>query len=158
MTFYEPYFLFLVFEEFYGIWFRYRRESPFEPSNPVSPDNFKGRIDTIKKILRYSSKASNGSVQHFFLTVKRGMGKTSLANYVKNFLENNYDMIGVYVSNKGNHSLESLVNSIIEALINEIPKNSLKDKIKDLIGQIDSIEVNNTKVTFKPTPICLKIL
>ncbi len=86
------------------------------------------------------------------------MGKTSLANYVKNFLENNYDMIGVYVSNKGNHSLESLVNSIIEALINEIPKNSLKDKIKDLIGQIDSIEVNNTKVTFKPTPICLKIL
>lgn len=126
------------------------RESPFEPSKPVSPDNFKGRIDTIKKILRYANKAKKGNVQHFFLTGKRGMGKTSLAKYVQNYLEAEFDMVGVYVSNKGNNSLESLVNSIIEALLNVVPKESLKDKVKDLFGKIESVEIKNMKVTFRP--------
>ncbi len=33
------------------------RESPFQPGKPVTPDNFKGRHSSIRKILRYVNKA-----------------------------------------------------------------------------------------------------
>lgn len=126
------------------------RESPFQPGKPVTPDNFKGRHSSIRKILRYVNKAKKGDTQHFFLTGERGMGKTSLAEFVKNYVETEYNMIGIYISNKGNNSLDSLIVNIFEGLINKIPRNSLKDKIKNLFGEIESIEFKGTKVIFKP--------
>lgn len=127
------------------------RESPFQPGFPVSPDNFKGRRKSIKKILRYFPNAKKGEVQHFFLTGKRGMGKTSLAQYVQNTLEINHDVIGVYVTNKGKHTLDELVNSIIESLLKNMKKDSLKDKIMDLFGNIECITVKGNSLKFKPT-------
>lgn len=126
------------------------RESPFEAGTPVSPDNFKGRIDTIKKIVRYAPTAQKGNVRHFFLTGKRCMGKTSLAKYVQNYLENNIGMTGVYVSNKGNHSLKELVTSIIEGFIKQIPKEGLKEKFKNIFGSVESISFKGASISFNP--------
>ena len=58
------------------------KESLFQPGQPVSPDRFKGREDVIQNILRYFPSVKSGNPQHFFITGKRGMGKTSLANYI----------------------------------------------------------------------------
>ncbi len=59
-------------------------------------------------------------------------------------------MIGVYVSNKGNDSIETLTTWIIEALINEIPQKSRLERIKEWFGDhIESIEVKGTKIKFK---------
>lgn len=59
--------------------FDFDKESPFQPGKPVSPYYFKGRTKIVKKILRYLNKAEKGDVQHYFITGKKGMGKTSLA-------------------------------------------------------------------------------
>lgn len=126
-------------------------ENPFEPGRSVSPDKFKGREENIKKILRNMNKARKGSVQHYFLTGNKGMGKTSLAEFVKEYVEINYGMIGIYVSNKGNNSLNSLISSIIQAFLNKIPRDSLKDKVKNLFASIESIEIRGTRVNFKPS-------
>ena len=67
--------------------FDYDRESPFQPGILVSPDRFIGRKDTIKKILRYVNSAIKGETQHFFLTGKRRMGKTSLTDFVKEYVD-----------------------------------------------------------------------
>lgn len=128
----------------------YDRESPFQPGIPVSPDRFMGRKDTIKKILRYVNLAVKGQTQHFFLTGKRRMGKTSLTDFVKEYVDYSKKMIGVYVSNKGNESIEILTKEIIEALINELPPDSRADKIKNWFGEhIKSIEWNGAKISFK---------
>jgi hypothetical protein len=124
------------------------KESPFQPGKPVSPDYFKGRTKIIKKILRYLNKAEKCDVQHYFITGKKGMGKTSLAKYVQDFVKDR--MIGVYISNKGNHSLENLVKQILEELINSAPKDSVKSKIKNIFGNyVESIEIKGTKLNFK---------
>ena len=49
-------------------------ESPFQPSNPVKPELFKGRQEIIKKILRYLNKAMKCEVQHFFFNRKKRYG------------------------------------------------------------------------------------
>ena len=126
------------------------RESPFQPGIPVSPDRFKGHQDTIKKILRYVNTAIGGQTQHFFLTGKRRMGKTSVADFVKEYADYKFDMIGIYVSNKGNNSIETLANWIIEALINEMPEESRLSKLKNWFGNhIESIEIKGNKIKFK---------
>ena len=126
------------------------RESPFQPGIPVSPDRFSGRQETIKKILRYVNPAIKGQTQHFFLTGKRRMGKTSVTDFVKEFVYNEKNMIGVYVSNKGNDSVETLTTWIIEALINEMPQKSRFERIKEWFGDhIESIEIKGTKIKFK---------
>lgn len=126
------------------------RESPFQPGIPVSPDRFSGREKTIEKILRYVNPAIKGETQHFFLTGNKKMGKTSVTDFVKEFVNYKKGMIGVYVSNKGNNSIEILTKEIIQGLINELPSESRIKKIKKCFGNhVQSIEIKGTKVNFE---------
>lgn len=84
------------------------RESPFQPGKLVSPYYFKGRYSSIQKILRYYNNACDMNVQHFFLTGKKGIGKTSLAEFVKQYLEDNKNALGIYVSNNVRSPLKLL--------------------------------------------------
>ena len=77
-------------------------ESPFEPGHPVLPENFKGREEDIIKIIRYMPKIINqGIPEHFFVVGKQGMGKTSFVKYVGNKVENDFQMLPIYVDNEG---------------------------------------------------------
>ena len=123
-------------------------ESPFEPNRPVSPENFTGRSTAIEMILRYAKSASNGNMKNFFLTGDKGLGKTSLADFVKDYIENNLGMTGIYVSNKENNSVEGLINLICEAMTNKIHKDSVTDKISRVFEYIDSLEYHGAKLNF----------
>ena len=105
------------------------RETPFQPGHPVSSRYFKGRTDIIQNINRYMPNVINGNAQHFFVTGKRGMGKTSLARYVKNLAQKKFKMVGIHILNDGVHDIESLIKQIIESLLNEIESESWSDKI-----------------------------
>ena len=70
-------------------------------------------MKTIKKILRYLNNAENGDVQHFFLSVKKDSDKVAIIEYLQEFIKDR--MIGVYISNKGNSSLEILVENILNS-------------------------------------------
>ena len=126
------------------------RESPFQPGKPVSPYYFKGRHSSIQKIIRYYNNARNCDVQHFFLTGKKGIGKTSLAEFVKQYLEDNGNALGIYISNKGQHSLEKLVTSIFEAFLNNVEKGFFERNFEALFGRIESVELQGNKIRFKP--------
>ena len=137
--------------------FDFDRESPFMPGIPVFPDRFCGRQESIKKILRYVNPAIKGETQHFFLTGNRRMGKTSLIDFVKDFVDYKKGMIGVYVSNKGNDSIEILTKEIIEGLINEMPSESRVKKIKKWFGKhVKSIEIKGTKINFEVDSVMSK--
>ena len=126
------------------------RESPFQPGKPVSPHYFKGRHSSIQKILRYYNNARNNDVQHFFLTGKKGIGKTSLAEFVIQYLEDNENALGIYVSNKGRHSLEGLVTSIFEAFLNNVEKGFFQRAFEEIFGKLESVEFKGAKIRFKP--------
>ena len=123
-------------------------ESPFQPSNPVKPELFKGRQEIIKKILRYLNKAMKCEVQHFFLTGKKGMGKTSIAEFIMEEIKE-YNIVSVYVSNKSNDSVDSLVSSIMKALVNKLPPKSRTEKIKTWFGNhVSEVKIRGSKLKF----------
>jgi hypothetical protein len=127
------------------------RETPFQPGHPVSPENFKGRMDIIENISRYMANVISGNAQHFFITGKRGMGKTSLAAYVKNLVQKKFKMVGVHVVNDSVHDIESLIEQIIERLLNEIESESWSEKIFDkLRDNIKSAGAFGANIELRP--------
>lgn len=129
--------------------------SPFQPNDPVNPNNFKGRVEIIEQIDRYMPNARRGNVQHFYLTGKRGMGKTSLANYLLDYYEKNHNTIGVHVVNDGIHDIETLLISIVEILLNKNKTDvwykklyeNLKDEVKTLGILGNTVEFHPKKET-----------
>ena len=127
------------------------KESLFQPGQPVSPDRFEGREDIIEEILKYFPAVKSGNPQHFFITGKRGMGKTSLANYISDFARNNHSMVTAHIMNDGVHDIDELVVQIIERILNAIRPEKWSSKIFKLIGNyIDSVGFGGLNIKFKP--------
>lgn len=111
-------------------------ESPFEPEYHVSPDNFKGREEDIAKILRYMPKIINqGIPEHFFITGKRGMGKTSFVKYVGNKVEEEFHMLPIYLNNEGRDEIKDLIQLILESIFKELDKTKKGKKIIEICGK-----------------------
>ena len=121
-------------------------ESPFEPGRPVFPDNFKGRRDDCKKIIRYIPGVVNKGVpEHFFITGKRGMGKTSFINYVSKIAEDKFNMIPIQFNNGGGATVENLISSLLDKLIKEFDKGYLgKSFVDGFLKRINEIKIGGT--------------
>lgn len=59
------------------------KTNPFRPNYPTSPGMFVGRVEEIERIERHLLQTKDASPTNFLLTGERGIGKTSLLNYVK---------------------------------------------------------------------------
>ncbi len=127
------------------------KESLFQPGQPVSPERFKGRKQILEEILKYFPGVINGNPQHFFITGKRGMGKTSLANFVRDFAEKNYSMITAHIMNDSFHNVNELTTQIIERILNSIKSEAWSEKIFDILGdRIERIGFGGINIKFKP--------
>ena len=128
------------------------KESLFQPGQPVSADRFKGREEIIKEILKYFPAVKSGNPQHFFITGKRGMGKTSLANFISDFANKNYSMVTAHVMNDGVHSIDDLVIQIIERILNSIKSEKWSEKIFGFLeDHIESVGFGGLNIKFKPS-------
>ena len=104
--------------------------NPFIPGFPTPPSNFIGRSGDVEMILRYLPRViSHGIPEHFFITGKRGMGKTSFIRYVASIAKKDYNMIPVYINNDGSNTIEDLIINLIESLFKEFDKTSNGRKI-----------------------------
>lgn len=119
-------------------------ESPFEPGHPVSPSNFKGRKKDINKISRRLPKVKNQGVPvHFFITGKRGMGKTSFVKYLSNEICNKYDLTPIYINNDGIDSLNEFILRLIESLVKEFHEKSVGEQLFKFISEhVEEFNVN----------------
>ena len=126
-------------------------DSPFEPTRPVSPRKFKGRLKDTQKILRQIPRTiHNGMPEHFFITGKKGMGKTSFVRYVARQAEDNYQMIPVYLSNDKGNTLDELIRRLLEALFREIYKESWGEKLINLfVANIQEIKNGGSGFSLK---------
>ena len=119
-------------------------DTPFEPGRPVSPSNFKGRRNDCIKIIRYlSGVIRNGLPEHFFITGKRGMGKTSFVQYVSSIAEDNFQMIPIHLNNNNGESVDELILELIKKLSDEFDKGYWR---KSVIGKYLRI-INEIKVS-----------
>lgn len=128
-------------------------DSPFEPWRPVSPEKFKGRVKDRDKILRKVPHViKQGRAEHFFITGKRGMGKTSFINYVSRVAEDEYHMIPIHINNSGGKTVDELIQKLLDALIREFRKDYLGKKVVDkILNTIQEFKVAGTGVSLKDT-------
>ena len=110
------------------------KESLFQPGQPVNADRFKGREEVIKEILKYFPAITSGNPQHFFITGKRGIGKTSLAKFISDYAKKNYAMVTAHVMNDGVHNIEDLIIQIIERILNSIKSEKWSEKLLEFLN------------------------
>jgi len=67
---------------------------PFPPGQAVSPKFFVARSQEIKRILLAVSGATHGRSRSLFLTGKPGIGKSSLAVFVRAVAERKWKALG----------------------------------------------------------------
>ena len=91
--------------------------SPFYPGQPVPAELFVGRKAEIDRITRAASQVGAGKQQAIFVTGEYGIGKSSLAGYIRVLAEREYSLFGIHVFLGGATTLEEVAIKTVEAII-----------------------------------------
>ena len=129
-------------------------ESPFCTNRPVSPEMFKGRHENVRDVLKYIPTVINqGRLYHFFITGKRGMGKTSFVKYVAKITEYKYNMFPVYSNNKRTNTIDELITKLLDKLFMEFKKtNKMIEFINFFFSRFEGTGIKSADFTFEQHP------
>ena len=94
-----------------------KSKSPFFPGQPVPAEMFIGREAEIGRITRALSQVAAGKPQAIFVTGEYGIGKSSLAGFVRFLAEKEYSLLGAHVFLGGASSLEEVASKTVEAFL-----------------------------------------
>ncbi len=133
-----------------------KEDSPFTPGSPVPADLFIGREKTVKEILRYIGQTGSGKQENIFLAGDRGIGKSSLASFIRHLAVNEKNFIGTHVFLGGASTLEEVVRCALEHILKTSKTQNIYGKITDLFGDlrkyINEVGAFGISVSFNPPP------
>ncbi len=130
---------------------RQKENSPFTPGSPVPLELFVGRSDQIQQLMRHARQASSGKQENVFLSGDRGIGKSSLAHFVRELCSKDQNMLGIHVFLGGVTTLEELVRRLFDQLLKETHAESWFKKIRSLFGDfIENVGLFGVSVAFSP--------
>ena len=125
--------------------------SPFTPGSPVPIELFIGRQDKIQEIVKYVQQASKGKQENVFLVGDRGIGKSSLASFIRHYVTTQCNMVGIHAFLGGVTTLEETVHHIFDQLLKESQAQPWYEKITQLFSKhIRQVGVLNISVAFSP--------
>ncbi len=126
-------------------------KSPFYPGQPVPADFFIGRIDEINRITRAIGQVELGKPQAVFLTGEYGIGKSSLAGFMRYYSEKNNHLIGIHVLLGGADTIDELATKTVEAVIkSQIYEPTIVEKIRNALSKyIGEQELLGFKINFE---------
>lgn len=125
--------------------------SPFTPGNPVPIELFVGRQAKIEEIVRYVQQSSSGKEENVFLVGDRGIGKSSMASFLRYLVTTKNNMLGIHVFLGGVSTLEEMVRHIFDQLLKEAHTQAWYEKIAQLFGNhIRQVGLFDISVTFAP--------
>ena len=106
------------------------KESPFTPGKPVQPEYFVARTKEIQRIERAVRQTISGRNENIFISGQRGIGKSSLAGFVRSLAEKEYSLVGSHCHLGGINNLEEMMGAIFQRLLQDCTDKSLFDKLK----------------------------
>lgn len=131
--------------------YKITKQSPFTPGTMVDPRDFVGREDIIENIVKYIPTVISGKNRNFYIVGNRGMGKSSLSYYLASFLEENYSIIPIYISNEEINDLNSLIFHLVQDLLDKIGnKNWAKTIIQSFGDNIEQVGFLSASLKFTP--------
>ena len=110
------------------------KESPFSPGRPVQPEYFVARIKEIQRLERAIRQAVSGRNENIFITGQRGIGKSSLAGFVRYLAEKEHSLSGSHCFLGGVRNLEDMMRVIFQRLLQDCTDKSTFDKLKEVFG------------------------
>ena len=93
--------------------------SPFRPGQPVPAELFVGRRDAIERLRGLVRAADRGVFKIGFITGERGIGKSSLASFVRRLCEQEGDVTGCHVYLGGVRDLHEMAGRIFDRLLKD---------------------------------------
>jgi Cdc6-like AAA superfamily ATPase len=112
-------------------------ESPFYPGQPVPVDLFVGRKEEISRLERAISQTAGGKPQAVFISGDYGIGKSSLARYVREMADQEYGLLGFHVLLGKASSTDDIaihtVQSVFESYIKQ--KTSISETFKNMFAK-----------------------
>ena len=126
--------------------------SPFRPGQPADLDLFVGRSAQIARVREMINIAGNNRFQIAFLTGDRGIGKTSLAAFVRYLVERDEAAATSHVMLGGVDSLDTFVRSTLEHIIKDNAGKSWYKSVIDIFGQhVESVGLFGVSVRLRFT-------
>lgn len=133
--------------------------SPFTPGQPVPVELFVGREEEIRSLTTTAEEAANGRLKVAFLTGERGIGKSSLASFVRYLAERKHDLVTVHAFLGGVKSTQEMVETVFDRLIKAGQDASWFKRVRDLLGDhIQEVGLFGVQVGFSPSKSELKNL
>ncbi len=111
-------------------------KSPFYPGQPVPIEFFIGRVNEIQRVARAIRQVELGKPQAIFLTGEYGIGKSSLAGFMRYYAERNNHILGVHVFLGSAKSVEEVATKTVEAVIKEKAyESTTTEKIRNFLSK-----------------------
>lgn len=93
--------------------------SPFTPGSPASAESFVGREAEIERVQGLVRAARRGRVRVGFVSGERGIGKSSLAGFVRRLAERRDDVVGCHVYLGGVQDLAGMLQRTLDRLLKD---------------------------------------
>lgn len=136
-----------------------KENSPFTPGSPVPVELFVGRAEQIEELNRYINQIASGKQENVFLVGDRGIGKSSLASFLRYYVETQKNILGIHVFLGRVSTLEEMVRHIFEQILKETKRQGwLKNIVKFFGNHIREIGIFGISVSFEPPEQDLKEL
>jgi len=136
-----------------------KENSPFTPGSPVPVELFVGRSKQVEEILRYVGQVVSGRQENVFLAGDRGIGKSSLASFLRYLVVNQKNILGIHVFLGRVSTLEEMVRHIFEQLLKETKGEKWFDNIACFFRKyIKEVGLFGVSISFVPPEKELKEL
>jgi AAA+ ATPase superfamily predicted ATPase len=95
---------------------------------------FVGRLAEVNRLRSKVAAAAGGKLQVAFLTGERGIGKSSLASFVRRLAEREQGVLGLHTFLGGVGSLEEMVRRVFDRLLKDSVDTPWHEKVKGFFG------------------------
>lgn len=111
-------------------------KSPFYPGQPVPIEFFIGRLNEVSKISRAVGQVALGKPQAIFLTGEYGIGKSSLAGFMKFLAEKDGHLLGIHVFLGGAETVEDVATRTVEAAVKaQLYEPTVSEKVRNILAR-----------------------
>lgn len=109
--------------------------SPFAPGSAVPVERFVGRRGEIERLRSLVRAARDGRARVGFVSGERGIGKSSVADFVRWLAERHDEVVGCHVYLGGVQDLEGMLQRVFDRLLKDSIQRPWHQQMRESLGE-----------------------